>query len=48
MQPGEPSLSYGPNPSLSKIGYAILKTHTLPFPKFTDNDKTETNYIFVY
>jgi len=42
--PGEPSLTYGPNPSLSnlKIGYAILKPHTLPYPKFTDNDKTET------
>jgi len=32
----------GQNPSLSKIGYAILKTHTLPHPKCTEKDKTET------
>jgi len=45
---GDPSPSYGPNPSLTQNEYAILQTHILPRPKTTDSDKTVSHSSVVY
>jgi len=44
---GDPSPSYGPNPSLSQNECATPQTHMFPRPKTTDSDKTATAPVHV-